>query len=648
MRVIGGSQKAFAMPVVLTTSLVMMMVLFVSLAGVTSMSTLLQDQYVNKLVDMASESGANFAKACLVNSNGVVTWSDSTPLRYGTDCNGAYSGSFAGCTATSTTSTCNLIVAGNLVGNYAVGNMVKAANGEYVVSSQGEVDMVRTSDSTKIVTTQTRALQFSSTYVATPQLTGGSGFAGTAHDAYYIDETGKLYGWGDNRNKQIYSGSNVAPYDYIETPMLMTLPAGVTSVLDVVPSGYGGKFVCIRGNDTTIWCRGEPGDVSEVNGIVPYGTGAWVQFRGSVITGFTNFMVNAQGDDSICGIHVTDFNIFCAGENRLNMGSNQGALGTSNQSSNGIAVGSALKFKPSGTTTDYKKIYVQDRLTCGINSIDELWCEGVDGQGMLGDGTPNSPVPNQPQKYTLGSGYKALDVITSYHSWQTQTMHVLKSTGTVSGPIMSSGQNLNGEIGDGTTTQRNNPTQFGANTDFTAMLSVGVGVTADANATFCGIRSNGEVWCSGDNSYGQLNAAGVTTCTSGTKVATPTKFRLPVGEVAKTVLTPTSRHMRDGIIVLTQANHIYSAGLNRSGRFALGSVKIDQCVTDPTMATYANGVAVEAQSISTLDDGTLFFMSVDGRSYAVGSNINGQIGDGTTTDRYYPTLISIPRRSFNY
>lgn len=654
MRVVGGKTKAFALPVVLITSLVMMIVLLIALASVTSSNLVLQDQYVQKITKEASESGVAFAMNCLALNDGVPTWTDAKPLTAGTDCTGT---ALAGCTTASVKAGCVVLTeTGQYRTTFTVPKPLANTDGSYSINATGVTNLFRKSTVTattgSVARSSTKSNSAVNAYVTPPQLAGGGGFLAAGHIAFYVDQKGQLYGWGDNSQKQINSTATA----FYTSPQLMPLPVvgadTIDSVRSVVTSGYGASIVCIIGKDDqgvidkTVFCRGEPGEASESGLMSSYsGTGLWKQFKGSV-TGFESISLNPQGADALCGVHVTDYYVYCAGDNRLSFGTgNYGLLGTSNQSSSPIAIDSALKFNTG--TAAYSMVYAQDRLTCGIVTpltTTSLRCEGMNANGMLGNG--GTTQPTAPQTYPMPGGRIPKDVITSFHSYQTQVMHVLATDGT----IWSSGLNANGEIGDNTVTQRNNPTQFGTSatstlfTDYTAMLSVGSGATADGNASFCGIRSNGKVYCTGDNTYRQLGNGGA--C-PGTSVRIPTEFVLPNGELAKTVVTNASNHMRNAVIVLTQSGRIYSAGDNSSGRFATGTT--NACVSSPVKAVYANGSDVIAQSISTLDDGTLYFLSIDGQAYAVGNDNVGQLGNGgTTTASSYPVAVSIPRKTTTY
>lgn len=78
----------FALPTVLIASVVMLGVLVITAASVSSIRTSMNSQYYQQLAFEAAESGVVAARMCLEQSNNLVTWSDAQPLMPNTDCAG--------------------------------------------------------------------------------------------------------------------------------------------------------------------------------------------------------------------------------------------------------------------------------------------------------------------------------------------------------------------------------------------------------------------------------------------------------------------------------------------------------------------------------------------------------------------------------
>ena len=123
--------------------------------------------------------------------------------------------------------------------------------------------------------------------------------------------------------------------------------------------------------------------------------------------------------------------------------------------------------------------------TCAITSAGAVMCWGQNSYGQLGDGTTtqrNSPVSIP----SLTSG------VTSVSSGEYHSCAL-----TSSGAVMCWGLNSNGQLGDGTNTQRNSPV---------SIPSLTSGVTSISSGAYhsCALTSAGAAKCWGRNSYGQL------------------------------------------------------------------------------------------------------------------------------------------------
>ncbi len=145
---------------------------------------------------------------------------------------------------------------------------------------------------------------------------------------------------------------------------------------------------------------------------------------------------------------------------------------------------------------DWVTVAAGYRHTCGIRDHgtgSTLWCWGQNSDGQLGDGsTRNKEVPTQ-----VGIENDWVTVIAGlYHSCG------LRNDGTGE-TLWCWGQNSYGQLGDGSREDRNVPTQVGTDNDWV--------VLAAGYAQTCGIRNPGAgstLWCWGDNLHGQLGYEG--------------------------------------------------------------------------------------------------------------------------------------------
>lgn len=93
-----GDTSGFALPTVVISSLILMIVLVAGLSVANSTRISLQTQYYDQLIREAAEAGTTFAQACLEANNYTPQWTNAKPLTPSTDCSGNIVGGCAsGC-----------------------------------------------------------------------------------------------------------------------------------------------------------------------------------------------------------------------------------------------------------------------------------------------------------------------------------------------------------------------------------------------------------------------------------------------------------------------------------------------------------------------------------------------------------------------
>ena len=247
--------------------------------------------------------------------------------------------------------------------------------------------------------------------------------------------------------------------------------------------------------------------------------------------------------------------------------------------------------------------------TCALNSAGNAFCWGSNQQGGLGNGTTTSS--NAPVAVTMPTGvtFKAIGA---------GVMHSCALTTT--GTVYCWGYNLQGRLGNGTTTDSSIPVAvtMPAGVTFTA-LSVG-------QHHNCALATTGAGYCWGDNSTYKL---GNTTCTSCT---TPVAVTMPAGVTFKAITTGWGH-----TCALSTTGAAYCWGRNYSGEGGYGSSP--GFTGTPTASTMPAGVTFT--SIDAFGSHNCA-LTTTGTVYCWGRNDIGQIGDGSTTIRYVPTAVTIP------
>jgi alpha-tubulin suppressor-like RCC1 family protein len=191
------------------------------------------------------------------------------------------------------------------------------------------------------------------------------------------------------------------------------------------------------------------------------------------------------------------------------------------------------------------------------------------------------------------------------------------------GTVWTWGNNSNGQLGDGTTTDRATPVPVSGLTGVTAV--------AAGSAHSVALKNDGTVWAWGSNSNGQLGN-GTTTDRS-----TPVQVSGLVGITAVAAGQSHSIALRN-IVGLINDGTIWAWGSNSKGQLGNGTT-VDTWI--PIQVTGLTGVtAIAAGSAHTVAVRNIFSLTNDGTIWAWGSNGNGQLGDGTVTDKWTPVMVS--------
>ena len=234
--------------------------------------------------------------------------------------------------------------------------------------------------------------------------------------------------------------------------------------------------------------------------------------------------------------------------------------------------------------------------TLGQIGAPHLW--GVNVSGQLGDGTlieRDSPI-------TLARRPAAVIQISAGDK------HTLALTAT--GRVYSWGDNLYGQLGDGTTTDHNTPIVVPG---LTHVVQV-----AACSGYSLALKSDGTVWGWGFNYYGQLG--------DGTSVS---RLIPTVSPSLRGIVQVASN--QGTTVALKSDGTVYSWGFNYYGM-----------VGDGTTTNRLSPTALPAfDHVVQVSEGGYFAMALksDGTVWAWGRNNAGQIGDGTTADRHAPVVV---------
>ena len=233
-----------------------------------------------------------------------------------------------------------------------------------------------------------------------------------------------------------------------------------------------------------------------------------------------------------------------------------------------------------------------------LQSNGNVWAWGLNSNGQLGDGTTTQR--NSPVPLTTLSSMEAVS------SGGTHSL-ALRNNGTVWGW----GNNANGQLGDGTIVQEAAPEQL-------ATLSGMIAVSAGASHSIA-LKNDGTVWVWGNNANGQLGDGTTTQDNSPEQLTTLT------GIVA---ISAGANHS----LALKSDGTVWAWGLNSSGQ--LGDGTTTQRTSPVKLTGISNVVAISAGTSHSLA------LDIAGNVWAWGDNSYGEIGDGTTAQRNSPVEIT--------
>jgi alpha-tubulin suppressor-like RCC1 family protein len=279
----------------------------------------------------------------------------------------------------------------------------------------------------------------------------GGGYRGSQVCA--VKRDGSVWCWGSNKSGQLGD----------ETRDFRTAPIKVRGMSEAVAVEVGDDHACATKKDGTLWCWG-----NNEEGELGYGGDGQNKLAPAAVSGMGSGVVSLGMRDQYTCASKDDGSLWCWGDPKPSVGAN-GHLLTPVQmtgmTARQVAVG----------RSDY---------ACAIKPDESLWCWGNNEHGQLGDGTVESK--SAPVQVTgMGSGVRSVATGAAY-----------ACAAKTDGSLWCWGANWVGQLGDGSTTQRNTP---GALKGMTAVTAFAVG-----SNHVCAVKNDGTVWCWGINAHGQL------------------------------------------------------------------------------------------------------------------------------------------------
>jgi alpha-tubulin suppressor-like RCC1 family protein len=302
---------------------------------------------------------------------------------------------------------------------------------------------------------------------------------------------GTVWCWGANYSGQL--GDDTTNNSLV--PVQVIGPQGIGFFTDIEQVSAAVNSSCALRSDGTAWCWGAWFYAPEEH--------FWPkQMRSQTGTQYFQEVeeVSAKGSHTTCAARA-DGTAWCWGYN------NKGVLG------DGTYTDSELPKEVVALGNNVESISVGGGFVCSVLNDGSAWCWGENSTGNLGDGTSTDrPSPVQ-VKGPGGVGY-----LTGVHSVEPGSQHtcaILDDT-----TVWCWGSNFNGELGNGNSTGR-------SETPVQVLGENGVGVMTDATKIIagryssCAVKANLTVSCWGLNDYGQLGNGSMTSSATPVKVVGP-------------------------------------------------------------------------------------------------------------------------------
>ncbi len=329
----------------------------------------------------------------------------------------------------------------------------------------------------------------------------------------------------------------------------------------------------------------------------------------AAVFGITTATAIAAGGSHSCAL-LTGGTVQCWGDNSNGQLGNSSTGGFSNSPVPVTGISTATAIAAGGSHS------------CALLTGGTVQCWGDNSNGQLGNsstgGFSNSPVP-----------VTGISTATAIATGDAHTCALL--TG---GTVQCWGDNSNGQLGDGTTTNSSTPVTVTIPPNTIAVTAIAVGghhscMLLNGVIQSSGQVSNGQAWCWGLNSGGQLG--------DGTNTDSP----IPVKATGTPSTAITAGGAHNCVILATPVNlppqNVQCWGSDSSGQLGDGILPL----TDRNKRlTYASGIpdataiaAGGSHSCARLPGGTAQCWGADG---------SGQLGDGSATDSPIPVPVTGP------
>ena len=249
--------------------------------------------------------------------------------------------------------------------------------------------------------------------------------------------------------------------------------------------------------------------------------------------------------------------------------------------------------------------------SCGVTYDNLAYCWGADGVGQLGDGAVN--ISRRTRPVPVAGGLRFLLVSAGFdHSCGVTTQN----------QIYCWGSNARGQLGDGSFHDRSTPVLVSGQPP----LSLRFRFVSAGYVHTCAIHLSDSAWCWGNNDNGRLGDGTTAEHLWPAPVQGGLLFRrIAAGGFHTCGVTTDSR--------------AYCWGRNEQGQLGDGTLTSRHKPVPVAGGRSFRWVTTNSANISFKWQSATCGVSGGGRAYCWGSNLHGQLGDGSHTQRTTPVAV---------
>jgi alpha-tubulin suppressor-like RCC1 family protein len=411
--------------------------------------------------------------------------------------------------------------------------------------------------------------------------------AADGSSSFALKGDGTLWAWGRNDAGQLGNGDPAPLPADVAMPVLAANPGGSR----YVAVSAGGRHTLALQADGTLWAWGDnrlgqlgQGQADQSPHATPLRVGLASDWTAVSAGGLHSLAL--KGDGTLWGW----------GDNQFGQ--------TGHEPADLTPRATPLQV---GTDRDWAALSAGDLHSMAIKRSGTLWAWGDNTAGQLGDGTTvqrNTPVQ-------IVAPASLADIV----AVAAGAAHSLALR--ANGELHAWGDNGSGQLGNGTTIGALSPLH-------SATDAAGWTGTDQGGAFTVALRSNGTLWAWGDNASGQLGDGTLTQRPVPAMVGTAANWSARAAGWSHTA-------------ALRADGSLWTWGNNASGQLGDGTTVNRQAPLQITVTQPASAQnswrAVAAGDFHTLA------LQADGTLWVWGNNTNGQLGDGTTTQRSVPVRV---------